>query len=81
MLGLIVRTVTGHSPEDEISRRVIRPLGLRDTYWPGDETRATTGPASTARPPSPRNSPATAGSTRATSCRTPPPGTPRGTWT
>ncbi|MFF7468587.1 serine hydrolase [Streptomyces sp. NPDC008092] len=39
VLGLIVREVTGHAPEDEISRRVIRPLGLHDTYWPGDETR------------------------------------------
>ncbi|MFF4113090.1 serine hydrolase domain-containing protein [Streptomyces sp. NPDC001714] len=39
VLGLIVRKVTGHAPEDEISRRVIRPLGLHDTYWPGDETR------------------------------------------
>ncbi|MGA5036904.1 serine hydrolase domain-containing protein [Streptomyces capoamus] len=37
--GLIVREVTGHSPETEITRRVIAPLGLRDTYWPGDETR------------------------------------------
>ncbi|MFE2069508.1 serine hydrolase domain-containing protein [Streptomyces sp. NPDC059467] len=38
VLGLIVREVTGHSPEDEIDRRVIRPLGLHDTYWPGDQT-------------------------------------------
>ncbi|MBW8793306.1 MAG: beta-lactamase family protein [Streptomyces sp.] len=39
VLGLIVRKVTGHAPEDEISRRVIRPLGLHDTYWPRDEAR------------------------------------------
>ncbi|WP_217544904.1 serine hydrolase [Streptomyces sp. GbtcB6] len=39
VLGLIVRQVTGHGPEDEISRRIIEPLGMRDTYWPGDETR------------------------------------------
>ncbi|MGW4906350.1 serine hydrolase domain-containing protein [Streptomyces sp. NPDC004270] len=39
VLGQIVRKITGRSPEDEISRRVIRPLGLHDTYWPGDETR------------------------------------------
>ncbi|WP_234534381.1 serine hydrolase domain-containing protein [Streptomyces shenzhenensis] len=39
VLGLLVQKVTGHRPEDEISRRVIRPLGLRDTYWPGDGTR------------------------------------------
>ncbi|BCM65230.1 hypothetical protein EASAB2608_00564 [Streptomyces sp. EAS-AB2608] len=37
--GLIVRAVTGHSPETEITRRIIAPLGLRDTYWPGDDTR------------------------------------------
>ncbi|MFY4718335.1 serine hydrolase domain-containing protein [Streptomyces sp. LaBMicrA B280] len=37
--GLIVRAVTGHSPEAEITRRVLVPLGLRDTYWPGDDTR------------------------------------------
>ncbi|MER6085631.1 serine hydrolase domain-containing protein [Streptomyces sp. NPDC001833] len=39
VLGLIVQKVTGHAPEDEISRRVIRPLGLHDTSWPGDATR------------------------------------------
>ncbi|MEU8690041.1 serine hydrolase domain-containing protein [Streptomyces sp. NPDC048665] len=37
--GLIVRAVTGHSPESEITRRVIAPLGLHDTYWPGDDPR------------------------------------------
>ncbi|WP_251096197.1 serine hydrolase domain-containing protein [Streptomyces sp. Caat 7-52] len=31
--------VTGHSPETEIARRIIAPLGLHDTYWPGDEAR------------------------------------------
>ncbi|MBO2462525.1 serine hydrolase domain-containing protein [Actinomadura violacea] len=36
--GLIVEKVTGHRLEDEVERRIIRPLGLRDTYWPGDET-------------------------------------------
>ncbi|MFJ3798640.1 serine hydrolase domain-containing protein [Streptomyces sp. NPDC090088] len=39
VLGLIVQQVTGRSPETEIGRRIIEPLGLRDTYWPGDETR------------------------------------------
>ncbi|MFJ8629771.1 serine hydrolase domain-containing protein [Streptomyces sp. NPDC093568] len=39
LAGLIIREVTGHSPEAEITRRVIRPLGLRDTYWPGDDVR------------------------------------------
>ncbi|WP_030347271.1 serine hydrolase domain-containing protein [Streptomyces sp. NRRL S-1022] len=37
--GLIVRQVTGHSPETEITRRIIGPLGLHDTYWPGDAVR------------------------------------------
>ncbi|WP_279389310.1 serine hydrolase [Streptomyces sp. BK205] len=39
LAGMIIREVTGHAPEVEITRRVIRPLGLRDTYWPGDEIR------------------------------------------
>lgn len=37
--GLIVEKVTGHRLEDETERRIIRPLGLHGTYWPGDETR------------------------------------------
>lgn len=37
--GLIVEKVTGHRVEAEVNRRVIRKLGLRDTYWPGDATR------------------------------------------
>ncbi|MFJ4783627.1 serine hydrolase domain-containing protein [Streptomyces sp. NPDC088794] len=36
LAGMIIREVTGHSPETEITRRVIQPLGLHDTYWPGD---------------------------------------------
>ncbi|WSQ14255.1 beta-lactamase family protein [Streptomyces sp. NBC_01231] len=39
VLGMIVREVTGRTPEAEITRRIITPLGLRDTYWPGDDTR------------------------------------------
>ncbi|ELP66965.1 serine hydrolase domain-containing protein [Streptomyces turgidiscabies] len=39
VLGMIVGAVTGRTPEAEITRRVIEPLGLRDTYWPGDATR------------------------------------------
>ncbi|WP_028809776.1 serine hydrolase domain-containing protein [Streptomyces sp. 351MFTsu5.1] len=39
LAGMIIREVTGHAPESEIARRVIQPLGLRDTYWPGDEIR------------------------------------------
>ncbi|MFJ9817472.1 serine hydrolase domain-containing protein [Streptomyces sp. NPDC101151] len=37
--GLIVREVTGRTPEAEITRRIIAPLGLHDTYWPGDDPR------------------------------------------
>ncbi|MBZ6084858.1 beta-lactamase family protein [Streptomyces olivaceus] len=39
VLGLLVREVTGRSPEAEIDRRFIKPLGLHDTYWPGDDPR------------------------------------------
>ncbi len=37
--GLLIEKVTGHRVEDEIQRRIIAPLRLRDTYWPGDEVR------------------------------------------
>ncbi|WP_187437745.1 serine hydrolase domain-containing protein [Actinomadura decatromicini] len=37
--GLLIEKVTGHRAEDEIQRRIIGPLRLRDTYWPGDELR------------------------------------------
>ncbi|WP_131741634.1 serine hydrolase domain-containing protein [Actinomadura roseirufa] len=37
--GLIVEKVTGHSLADEVQRGIVEPLGLRDTYWPGDEMR------------------------------------------
>ncbi|MER6503201.1 serine hydrolase domain-containing protein [Streptomyces sp. NPDC001455] len=37
--GMIVEKVTGHGVEAEVRRRIIEPLGLRDTYWPGDRTR------------------------------------------
>jgi D-alanyl-D-alanine carboxypeptidase len=33
--GLIVEQVTERPIGEEITRRVIEPLGLRDTYWPG----------------------------------------------
>ncbi|MFB6814182.1 serine hydrolase domain-containing protein [Streptomyces sp. NPDC056347] len=38
LAGLIVEQVTGHRVEAEVDRRIVRPLGLRDTYWPGDRT-------------------------------------------
>ncbi|MFC6880855.1 serine hydrolase domain-containing protein [Actinomadura yumaensis] len=36
LAGLIVQKVTGHDIGTEITRRIIQPLGLRETYWPGD---------------------------------------------
>jgi len=39
LAGLIVEKVTGHGIEAEVTRRITEPLGLRDTYWPGDRTR------------------------------------------
>ncbi|MET9644480.1 serine hydrolase domain-containing protein [Streptomyces syringium] len=37
--GLIVEKVTGRGVEAEVTRRIIKPLGLRDTHWPGDDIR------------------------------------------
>lgn len=34
LLGMIVQRVTGRPIGEELTRRIIRPLGLRDTYWP-----------------------------------------------
>ncbi|WP_328651783.1 beta-lactamase family protein [Micromonospora sp. NBC_00330] len=39
LAGLIVEQVTGRGISVEITRRIIGPLGLRDTYWPGDSVR------------------------------------------
>ncbi|MFF9146505.1 serine hydrolase domain-containing protein [Streptomyces sp. NPDC014861] len=35
--GLIVERVTGDSFEAQVGKRILRPLGLRDTYLPGRE--------------------------------------------
>ncbi|WP_371578651.1 serine hydrolase domain-containing protein [Streptomyces sp. NBC_01314] len=37
--GLLVERVTGDSYEDQVARRVLKPLGLRDTYFPGTDPR------------------------------------------
>ncbi|MFF6776368.1 serine hydrolase domain-containing protein [Streptomyces sp. NPDC012637] len=37
--GLIVERVTGDSYEHQVAARVLRPLGLRDTYFPGASPR------------------------------------------
>ncbi|MFC9683653.1 serine hydrolase domain-containing protein [Streptomyces sp. NPDC056948] len=36
LAGLVIEKVTGRPAEKEISRRIIKPLKLRDTYWPGN---------------------------------------------
>ncbi|UUU23675.1 serine hydrolase domain-containing protein [Streptomyces sp. DSM 40750] len=37
--GLLVERVTGDSYENQVARRVLKPLGLRDTYFPGTDPR------------------------------------------
>ncbi|MET9319505.1 serine hydrolase domain-containing protein [Streptomyces sp. NPDC003038] len=37
LLGEVLRKVTGQDPERLITRDVIRPTGLRDTYFPGPD--------------------------------------------
>ena len=37
LAGLVVESVTGKDIETEVTNRIIRPLRLRDTYWPGAE--------------------------------------------
>ncbi|MYV55552.1 serine hydrolase domain-containing protein, partial [Streptomyces sp. SID3212] len=39
LLGLLTEKVTGRPFADEAARRVLRPLGLRDTYFPGADPR------------------------------------------
>ncbi|WP_395364013.1 serine hydrolase domain-containing protein [Streptomyces sp. YH02] len=39
--GLIVERVTGDTYERQVERRVLHPLGLRDTYLPGEATGIT----------------------------------------
>ena len=36
LAGMIINKVTGHSWQQEVTRRIIRPLGLRDTLAPVD---------------------------------------------
>ncbi|MFD4371696.1 serine hydrolase domain-containing protein [Streptomyces sp. NPDC058486] len=35
--GLLVERVTGDAYEEQVERRILRPLGLRDTYFPGED--------------------------------------------
>jgi D-alanyl-D-alanine carboxypeptidase len=39
LLGMIIKKVTHHSWENEVTRRIIIPLGLHHTYAPGTSTR------------------------------------------
>ncbi|MFK3980017.1 serine hydrolase domain-containing protein [Micromonospora sp. NPDC050397] len=39
LAGLILERVTGRPAAEEIHRRILRPLGLRDTYFPGTDPR------------------------------------------
>jgi D-alanyl-D-alanine carboxypeptidase len=41
LAGLVLEEVTGQPAAQEITRRIIRPLGLRQTYFPGPTTRIT----------------------------------------
>jgi D-alanyl-D-alanine carboxypeptidase len=36
LAGLIVQKVTGRPVGEQITKRIIEPLGLRGTYWPGE---------------------------------------------
>ncbi|WP_328906124.1 beta-lactamase family protein [Streptomyces sp. NBC_00234] len=37
--GLLIEKVTGHSYEDEVTRRILKPLGLHGTSFPGTDPR------------------------------------------
>lgn len=39
VLGMLIGKVTGHTPEQEITDRILRPLGLHDTFFPGGSVR------------------------------------------
>ncbi|WP_192772699.1 serine hydrolase domain-containing protein [Plantactinospora soyae] len=39
LAGLIIKRVTGNDPTAEVVRRIIRPLKLTDTYFPGSDPR------------------------------------------
>jgi D-alanyl-D-alanine carboxypeptidase len=39
LLGMIIEKVTHHSWEDQVTKRIIGPLGLRHTFAPGTSTR------------------------------------------
>ncbi|WP_327090021.1 beta-lactamase family protein [Nonomuraea sp. NBC_01738] len=44
LLGLLVQKVTARPVSEEITKRIITPLGLRDTYWPAPGEQRISGP-------------------------------------
>ncbi|WP_350275115.1 serine hydrolase domain-containing protein [Kribbella sp. HUAS MG21] len=44
LAGLLVQKITGRPVAEEITRRVIDRIGLRDTYWPGVGDQTIAGP-------------------------------------
>ncbi|MYU33168.1 serine hydrolase [Streptomyces sp. SID8358] len=43
LAGLLVEKVTGRPVGEEITNRIVRPLGLKDTYWPNAGERGIRG--------------------------------------
>ncbi|MET9259904.1 serine hydrolase domain-containing protein [Amycolatopsis sp. NPDC004079] len=39
VLGMLIERTTGHAWGDEAAKRILRPLGMRETVIPGDRTR------------------------------------------
>jgi D-alanyl-D-alanine carboxypeptidase len=39
LLGMLIERVTGHAWEQEVAHRILRPLGMRHTVWPGTSPR------------------------------------------
>jgi D-alanyl-D-alanine carboxypeptidase len=39
LVGLVIKAVTGRPWYAEVQRRIVRPLGLSHTYWPGADPR------------------------------------------
>ncbi|BCJ55499.1 serine hydrolase [Actinoplanes sp. NBRC 14428] len=44
LAGLVAQKVSGRPIGELITKRIIEPLGLRDTYWPGEGERTIRGP-------------------------------------
>ncbi|GAA3257258.1 serine hydrolase domain-containing protein [Nonomuraea helvata] len=44
LLGLLIEKVTGRPVSDELNDRIIKPIGLRHTYWPAKRDQTIRGP-------------------------------------